>query len=176
MHIAPLGPLTEDTENDWLISAPIAIPALDGHRCEFLIEGYPDDPRPQEFSDAITHFLELDKSVLLAVENDIFAYYQDCEQFAKSEGQEVIAIDTPESVWQHIQFGEEILVCRRQTAEQGVYVLLECDCDWNEVEGLQFVFKDGKVIHKLGPFDDFLSNADVYGLPELEHVIYQSRG
>ena len=176
MHIAPLGTLTEDTDNDWLISTPIAIAALDDHPCEFLLEGYADDPRPQEFSDAISHFLALDKSVLHAVEDDIFSYYQDCAQFAKSEGEEVITIAAANEVWQHIQFGDEVLVCRRQTGDQGVYVLLECDCDWNEIEGLQIVFKNGQVINKLGPFDDFLSNADVYGVPELEKVIYQSRG
>ncbi|MFZ6847610.1 DUF6985 domain-containing protein [Undibacterium sp. RuRC25W] len=176
MHIAPLGPLTEETENDWLISAPVAIPALNGHQCEFLIEGYPDDPRQQEFSDAITHFLELDHEILLGVEDEIFAYYKDCVQFAKSEGNELISIEAADQVWKHIQFGDEVLVCRRQSGDQGVYVLLECDCDWNELEGLQIVFKNGQTINKLGPFDDFLSNADVYGVPELERVIYQSRG
>ncbi len=175
MQIAPLGLLTEDTENDWLVSEPIAVAALN-KECEFLLEGYAQDARPQEFSDAISHFLALDKTVLLAVENEIFSYYRDCVQFAKSEGFDVVDISSADQVWQHIQFGDEILVCRRQTGDQGVYVLLECDCDWNEEEGLQIVFKNGNVINKLGPFDDFLSNADVYGLPELEKVIYQSRG
>jgi len=175
MQIAPLGLLTEDTENDWLVSDPITVAALN-KECEFLLEGFEQDPRPQEFSDAISHFLALDKAVLLGVENEIFSYYRDCVQFAKSEGFDVVDLSSADQVWQHIQFGDEILVCRRQTGDQGVYVLLECDCDWNEEEGLQIVFKNGNVINKLGPFDDFLSNADVYGLPELEKVIYQSRG
>jgi hypothetical protein len=38
---------------------------------------------------------------------------------------------------------------------RAVYVLFECDCDWNQEDGLQIVFKHGNQVSKVGPFDDF---------------------
>jgi len=176
MQIAPLGQLTKDEENDWLISAPVTVAALDKVACEFLLEGYETDPHPQDFSNAIANFIALDPAALRAAQEAIFHYYLDCAKLAKSERQDCVEIAAPEDVWQHIQFGCEALVCRRTSGDQAVYVLFESDCDWNEEEGLQLVFKHGNQVTKVGPFDDFLSNADVYGLPELDQVVYQSRG
>lgn len=176
MHIAPFGNFIKDEENDWLISPPLALPLFDQVDCEFLLEGYETDSQQAEFVSAIQNFLSLDQSALKAAQDAIFHYYLDCSRLAKADGLHCVEIAAPQDVWQHIQPGWEALVCRRQTGDQAVYVLFECDCDWNEEEGLQLVFKNGLQICKVGPFDDFLSYADVYGLPELDKVLYQSRG
>ncbi|MBC3883724.1 DUF6985 domain-containing protein [Undibacterium griseum] len=175
MHISPLGPLTRDDDNDWLISQPLMIPALNT-ACEFLLEAYTGDSQPQDFTDAVTAFIGLQPETLQAAETAIFNYYLDCARLAKAEGETCVQIAAPADVWQHIQFGSEALVCRRHTGDQAIYILFECDCDWNAEDGLQLVFRKGKEISKVGPFDDFLSYADVYGLPELDRVIYQSPG
>ena len=176
MNIPGLGTLLQDDDNDWLISQPVAIAALDGIECELLIEAYVGDSKTEDFHDAIENFIHLSKTSLAAAEPAIFAYYQDVAQLRRAEKQDVTEIATPADVWQHIHFGTEALIVRRSTGDQAVYVSLECDCDWEEERGLQLVFKYGKQISKVGPFDDFLSNADVYGLAELDQVIYQSPG
>ena len=172
MQITPLGQLTKDAENDWLVSAPVALAALDGQACRFLLEGYENDPAPADFSTAIRHFLALDPSALRAVEDAIYAYYQDYRQLAPELGSQIAQAS---AVWSHISYGDEVLVCRRAQGDQAVYLLLECECDWAPEEGLQLIFKEGSRVSRVGPFDDFLSNGDYYGLPELDAVVYQSR-
>ena len=176
MQIPPLGTLIKDEENDWLISDAFNIAAFNNTPCEFLIEGYETDPHPQDFSDAISNFITLNSAALKTAETPVFNYYLDWARLAKAEGLPCVEITSPEEIWQHIQFGHEALVCRRNNGDRAVYVLFECDCDWNQEDGLQIVFKHGNQVSKVGPFDDFLSNEDVYGLPELDKVIYQSPG
>lgn len=176
MYLPELGQLEKEEENGWYISPAVSIPALDDDQYCFLIDGMDDDAHPEDFQAAISNFLALRRDTLEAVQEQIFAYYRDCVVQNKAAGRSTVDIATPEAVWQHIQFCDEILACRRQTGDRAVYISLECDCDWEEELGLQLIFKRGQRISKLGPFDDFLSNADVYGLPELDSVIYQSKG
>ncbi|BBB58302.1 hypothetical protein UNDKW_0029 [Undibacterium sp. KW1] len=77
-------------------------------------------------------------------------------------------IAQPSDVWQHIQYGYEALVSQRPNGDKTVYVSVECDCDWDVENGLQLVFRNGKEISKLGPFDDYLSNADAFGEASLD--------
>ena len=53
-----------------------------------------------------------------------------------------------------------------------MYISLECECEWEIEHGLQIVFKDGLRINKVGSFDDHVTNADAYGDPRLEDVVY----
>ncbi len=63
---------------------------------------------------------------------------------------------------------------RRGTGDKGVYVSLECGCDWEQEHGLQIVFKNGLKVNKVGPFNDWLTNSDAYGDDSLEDVVYRS--
>lgn len=178
MNIPGLGPVEKDEESGWYISQPITINALNQQACEFLVEGYDEagETTRAAYHQAIDNFIKLQASALQAAQEAIFAYYQDTANFRRSEKADVVSIGSAADVWQHIQFGDEALVCRRQNDEQTVYVSLECECDWEEEQGLQIVFRHGAEISKLGPFDDFMSNADVFGEASLDKVIYQSRG
>lgn len=178
MNIPGLGQVVRDEENDWYISRPITIAALNRQDCEFLVEAYDeaDEPTKASYHQAIANFIDLSPLTLTNAESAIFAYYQDIAAYRRAEKQEVVQIDKATEVWKHIRFGSEALVCRRQNDTRTVYVSLECDCDWEPEHGLQIVFRNGAEISKLGPFDDFLSNADAYGEPSLDKVVYQSRG
>ncbi len=178
MHIPGLGPVEKDEESGWYISQPVTIDALDQQECEFLVERYDeaDDAGKAAYHQAIENFIHLKTTTLQKAEEAIFAYYQDIANYRRAEKNDVVEINQAADVWQHIQFGDEALVCQRPNGDQTVYVSLECDCDWEEEQGLQIVFRHGAEISKLGPFDDFLSNADVFGETSLDKVIYQSRG
>jgi hypothetical protein len=96
----------------------------------------------------------------------------DCNADFDPEEEGYLEIPTPEGVWKHIQFGTEPVVTRRAYGDKGVYVSLECNCDWEQEHGLQIVFKNGLGINKVGPYDGHLTNADAYAQDELEDVVY----
>jgi hypothetical protein len=81
-------------------------------------------------------------------------------------------IDSPRDVWKHVKFGDEPIVTRRAYGDHGVYVSLECNCDWEIEHGLQIVFKNGLKVNKIGPYDGHLTNSDAYARNDLEDAIY----
>lgn len=170
MNIPLLGRVTKDTEFDSYYSEPIALAVLDGQTCRIVLERYDLDPKKDDFHSAIANFLSIDSSVLKAVETHIFDYYEECRGACDEE---LVEIASPSEVWRHIDFGDKAIVLRREYGDQGIYVLLDCDCDWEEEHGLQIVFKNGQKVNKIGQFDGHLTNSDAYGDESLEDVVYR---
>jgi hypothetical protein len=173
MDIPKLGPVTLDDELGWYQSQPTAVPVLGGQMCRIIVDGYDDDPDPEDFHAVIRNFLSADTRVLTDAESHIFRYYQDCNAVWEPEDEEYIVIDSPSGVWQHIRFGTEPTVSRRQYGDQRVYVSLECECDWEPEHGLQIVFEEGLRVNKVGGYDGHLTNSDAYDDARLEEVIYR---
>lgn len=167
MEIPGLGAVTRENDLNWLYSGPIAVPVLGGKACRIVVEGYDEDPKKAEFHAAIANFLAAGPEVLQAAEPHLFAYYQD---FRHDQPEEILS---PSGVWKHIRLGEEPIVTRRNHGDQGVYVSLESNCDWEPEHGLQIVFKNGLVVNKVGPFDGHLTNSDACADDSLEDVIYR---
>jgi hypothetical protein len=174
MHLPGLGAMTLDEGSDWLCSAPLPIAMLDGALCAIALEGYQDDPHPEDFHAAIAAFLSAGPQVLQAAQGHIFAYYRDVSARQAAAGGAVVAIASPGDLWRHIGFGDEAIVERRDPDQRDVYLSLSCDCDWEGEHGLLIVLKNGDTVCKVGPYDGHLSNADAYGDDSLEHVVYRS--
>ena len=117
------------------------------------------------------NFLAASPAVLREADEPLFRYYQDFEEWWLEDDKPSIKA---EHIWQHVQFGREPMVSRRAYGDQGVYISVECGCDWEEEHGLQLVLKNGLKVTKLGGYDGHLSNADAYGDESLEEVIYHS--
>lgn len=62
---------------------------------------------------------------------------------------------------------------RRTYRDKGIYISLECNCDWEEEHGLQIVFKNGLNVNKIGPYDGHLTNSDADADDSLEAVVYR---
>lgn len=79
-------------------------------------------------------------------------------------------------VWRHVTFGGEIIVRVRADgdSEDGVYLSIECECDWEPEHGLMLVYRDGPTIAKVGPYDGHVTQADAYANPDLVGVVYWS--
>ena len=174
MNISPLGAMTKDTEFGWYRSEPLVVPVLGGKQCRIVVEGYDDDAQKDDFRAAIAHFLAIDASVLKAVEGDVFQYYQDCKDGFDDD--EMVEMESPAEVWDHVQLGDEPVVSRRSYGDEGIYISLECNCDWEEEHGLQIVFKNGQKVNKIGPYDGHLTNSDAYADETLEDVVYVRLG
>ena len=92
----------------------------------------------------------------------------------KSYGDNFKPIKSPGGVWAHVRLGSEPTVSRRSYGDKGIYISLECGCDWEKEHGMQIVFKNGLKVNKVGPFDGHLTNADAYDDDSLENVVYRA--
>ncbi len=84
-------------------------------------------------------------------------------------------IKSADELWQHVQLGSEPMVTRRPYGDEGIYISVECGCDWEEEHGLQLVLKNGLKINKLGGYDGHLTNSDAFDNERLEHVVYPAQ-
>ena len=116
------------------------------------------------------NFILNDEVTLKEAEKYIFQYYEDLYD----EEDDCVKITKPEDVWNHIEFGDSLMVTRREYGDKLIYISLECSCDWEEEHGLEIVFKEGLKVNKIGSFDGHLTNSDAYANDELEDVVYYS--
>jgi hypothetical protein len=172
MEIPIIGTVTKDEELGWYYSEPIPVQVLGGQRCRFILSGYDDDANKDDFHTAIKNFLSINESVLHDAEPHIFQYYQDFNADWEADDEEFITIESPADVWRHIQLGAKPMVTRRGYGDQGIYISLDCECDWEVEHGLEIVFKNGLRINKIGQFNSHCTNSDAYDDESLEDVIY----
>jgi hypothetical protein len=173
MNIPGLGNVTKGERFDGYYSRPLQLPLLNGKECRIVVEGYEEDDRPQDFHVAIANLLACSFSVLQAAQDHVYSYYQDMNSHWESSDPEFIRIDGADKVWEHVQFGSEPMVTRRAYGDHGIYVSIECGCDWESEHGLQIVLKNGERVTKVGPYDGHLTNSDAYGDDALENVVYR---
>ena len=147
---------------------------LGGTLCSFIVEEYDGDDRQEVFHDAIRAFLTIDSSVLTAAAPSIFEYYQDVMQDVAVNGWDRdVQIEGPDDVLDHVQFGHEPIVSRVEYGDHRVCMSLECECDLEPEHGLQIVFREGRAVCKIGPYDGHLTNSGATGDDTLDGVVYR---
>lgn len=152
------------------------IRALGGHALEIVLdEDCAQDAQRSDLDRAIRSFIALEPSALTEVEEHVFRYYLDGQGDVEPGEPGYLEIARAADVWEHVQFGAEATVGRRED-DGKVYISLECGCDWEPEHGLQIVFKEGEWVNKIGPFDGHVTNSDAYDDESLEDVIYLPRG
>jgi hypothetical protein len=154
MDIPRLGPLALDEEGEHT-STPVPVPAF-GRRCAFTLtdpDDYATDPEPVDR--AVAAFLDLDDSALAAAAPDAYEYYRDVTDFFEAEGYEYTRVDDPSRIWEHVDFGP---VVRIEREDGRVYLSVECECSWEIEHGMQLVFRDGRAISRISPYDGHLTN------------------
>jgi hypothetical protein len=170
MEIPGLGAVVED-EFGFLESAPIPVPLFGDVALPFSVEGYRDDPAPEDFHAAVCTFLGLDRAVLDEAAPAVFAYYRDVAEEVGDQQDDFPVIEGPGDVWDHVTFDRHQASVQRDGEGEPVYVSVECECTWEPEHGLQIVFRDGARVTKVGPFDGQLTNASAYA-DDLQGVVY----
>jgi len=160
MNIPGLGEVAKDDSIGWHYSEPVNVEVLDGKECRIVLDGYDEDAAKEDFHSAIANFLSIPRAVLKDAEAHIYCYYQDVNAQCEPDDEEFLSIESPTEVWNHIDLGDEPIVSRCPYGERGVYVSLECNCDWEPEHGLQIVFKNGAQVSKVGPYDGHLTHKD----------------
>jgi len=159
VEIPGLGPVTLDDQLGWYVSGPLPVAVL-GATCRVAVARYDDDPAKEDFHTVISTFLALDPSVLRAAESSIFEYYQDetAAVIAGNDWDWYVEIPRSEDVWQHIEIGPYVHIERDHHDDRRIYVSVECECDWEVEHGLQIVFREGRYVSKVGPYDGHPTN------------------
>jgi hypothetical protein len=174
MNVPGIGTVTKDDELGWYFSEPLAISALRGRICRIVLEGYAEDPKQEEFHIAIANLLSSERDLLDEAEEYVYLYYEGVRSTLLPSDSGYADIDRAQ-LWNHVQVGSEPMVSRRTYGDKGIYVSLECNCNWEPEHGLQLVFKNGSTIKKVGPYDGHLANSDAYADDRLENVVYHSK-
>jgi len=173
MDVPGLRDMTKDEQFGWYYGSPIPVPMFGGKQCRIVLDGYDEDERKEDFQVAIANFLSGSPAVLREVDEPLFRYYKDFEDWWLEDDTQ--PINSADELWQHVQLGSEPMVSRRPRGDKGVYISVECECDWEDEHGLQLVLKNGAKVNKLGGYDGHLTNSDAFADDSLEHVIYPVR-
>ena len=169
VHFPGIGELTR-CDDGWLRSQPVPVRMFGGQLCAFEFDDYKSDDAKDDFHDAVAALLSGGEVVLREADEHLYRYYKDYEVYYLEQGREAVASSA--NIWNHVQFGKTVSVRRRSSDDTSVYMLIECECDWEPEHGLQIVLKQGAKVTMLGPFEGHLSNADAWGIPALEQVVY----
>lgn len=169
MHIAKLGELMVDESiEEWLVSAPVAVPVAGNKELVFTLDAVADDPRPEDFAAAIEAFLAIPLAARDTAAPHVFALYrQFCD--AVDADDVAVAIASPTAVWNHVHFGDVLV--RRRSKDDKIYVAVHCGCDWDIEHGLQLVFRDGRTLSRVSEQDGHMTHSDAWGLPDSEDRI-----
>lgn len=172
MNVPGLGEVTKDKRFGWYASEPIVVAMLGGKECRIVLRGYNEDVRKDDFHVAIANFLSGSPAILREADEPLFRYYKDFEKWWLQAGER--PIKSADDLWKHVRLGTSPHVMRRPDGDNGVYVAIECGCDWEQEHGLQIVLKNGAKVNKLGGYDGHLTNSDAFDDDSLEDVIYHS--
>lgn len=173
MDVPGLGDVTKDEQFGCYCSRPISVAMFGGKQCRIFLERYEEDDRKEDFHVAIANFLSSGPAVLREADEPLFRYYKDFEKWWLEDGMQPIT--SVDELWQRVRLGSEPIVTRRLSGDKGVYISVECGCDWEGEHGLQLVLKNGAKVNKLGGYDGHLTNSDAFADDSLEHVIYPER-
>lgn len=157
MEIPGVGPLTLDPDLGAYRSEPVTANVLGGTVGHFLID---EDTDPADdlapVHEAARAFLALDPGALEAASSHVYAYYVDMVTIGRASGMAAPPeVTGPHAVWDHVTFGTEFWLER---LDGRAYVSVECECSWEPEHGLQLVFRDGRGVTRVGPFDGSLTN------------------
>ncbi len=165
MDVPYIGQVKKDDRFELYVSEPMPIPFLGGHKCRFALEGYIEDRRKEDFHRAIKNALAADNSVLSRAQPHVLDYCREMLAMYADGDAPAVRIEEPADIWKQVQFGDTIYVIRRDDGddEDGIYLSLECNCDWEVEHGLQLILRGGLDMTKVGPFDGHLTNSDAFG-------------
>ncbi len=169
--IARLGELTEHPSvREWWASEPVPVPLVSGASLRFVItEERAAWEHAKDVEDAVERFLNLTDEARLAETDKIYAHYKECRD-ARDRDIPNLPIAKPEDVWKHVT-PHEVLVSRRPRRDEGIYVTLAFECDWDPDDGLQLVFFGGDALVRVSKQDGNLTTADAMNIADEDDAL-----
>ncbi len=147
----------------------IKVPYFDGFEVELADEVSSSDP-------TLIEFLNRNATDRLKDSRHVFNYYQDFHDAVGGEDwldQEMGVVSDPKQIWKHVTPGP-VFVEDGRGSDTSRYVVMEAECAWEEEHGLMMVWKDGKVLCKVGGYDGHVTNANAYADDTLDNIVYSA--
>ena len=146
MHSQIVGKLTSEFTGSWK-SVPVEIPYFDNQElvivfAEFFIKEVLDSA-----DKALAKFLELTKTDRLRNTKQVYKYYYNTLEFEHASHLHRIS---EKDIWSHVT-PTEIFIDLDDNEE--MYIIVFCECSWEEEHGLQLVFKDGRKLTRASGID-----------------------
>ncbi len=177
MDIGGVGRWTTDPHTELLTSPSVAVDSLGGSSGRFVIDsGILSLENERQFADTVADFTHRDQGALHAASRFAYQYYLDTARLSSEQGRDVDIpeVDDEGAIWRHVTFGREFDLHLGRDGDASVYLSVECECEWETEHGLQIVFRSGREVCKLGPFDGHMTNAEAFGRRDLADRIYVS--
>lgn len=168
----------EDSFPDWWKSEEISIPFFDNEKLTITFMGFEpeqDQTFIAEVDQALINFLKLnteDRNLISELVYKNCMGFLESVEYDKADNQ-LRQIKNKDEIWKFIQ-PTEIYVTRRSYKERDIYVMIACECDWEQEHGLQLVFRQGKKLTRVSEQDGHLTEADAYDKPDEEDELLSS--
>ena len=143
----------------------MAVPLFDGHVVPAHVDAESaEELEPAERS-ALDAFLTLTPNDRRAASRHVAAYARDVWASRGS-----LRALWPGDVWKSVSPGAVFLMER-----DGIcFVAMEAECSWEPEHGLLLVWREGRTLCKVGPFDGHATNTAAYADPAMDDVVYKS--
>ncbi len=152
-----IGTLTQNAEfEDWYESEPFVIPFLNNEKLQIVYEfdAEKDAAFIKEADAAIQNFLQLDNANKLNVSDLV---YKNCKDFLNDIGYDELnkklwEITDTKEIWTYVQ-PDKITVKRSAYDDKAIYILILCECAWEQEHGWQLLFKNGEKLDRVSDQD-----------------------
>lgn len=105
----------------------------------------------------------------------VMAYYREVRDVVGAEflDEEMGVTGEPGDIWRHVR-PRSMRIETEYDDNEHVYLVVECDCDWEQEHGMMMVWRDGKALSKVSGYDGHWTNEgeDAYGNRYGPDVIY----
>lgn len=170
IDVDPLGRLKWDAGLGWWESEELHVPWLEA-RITFALppadESHEPTPPDAEDVDAVANFLALPSSTRESVRPHLEANLKKISELG----------DTPEiatPIWRAVKpMGASTTDAHYAP---GKFVIVECNCDWEEEHGLQLSFQHGRRLARVSQYDGQPTDGSAYARPELDEWLVGSGG
>jgi hypothetical protein len=134
-----------------------------------------DEPETPDTATALTAFLGLTSADRQSASRHVHAYYLDVHEAVGGEDWLDAAMGVPanpEAIWDHVHPRLVFTEHDRSSPGNEAYVVVECDCDWEEEHGLMLCFREGQTLTKCGGYDGHVTNCNAYADDSLLDTVY----
>lgn len=162
--------LQEEQFEGWWKSTEIKIPFFENKKLSVtFMDCIPevDSTFIEEADIALTNFLKLTYDDRISISELAF---RNCIDFLDviiydEADEQLRQINNHNDIWNFIH-PTEIYVSKRPYKEKDIYLMVACECDWEQEHGLQLIFKQGKKLTRISEQDGHLTEADAYDKPD----------
>ena len=171
IHSNIIGQLKQDNNfAKWWKSKEIEVPFFNNEKLIINFIGFaPEKDKTfiEEADQTLTNFLKLQTEDRNAISE---LAYKNCMDFLEmvefdEDDEPLRQIKNKKEIWNFIR-PTEIYVKRRPYNDRDIYLMLSCECDWEQEHGLQLVFRQGKKLTRISSQDGHLTEADAYNKPD----------